>query len=534
MKQEEKNTKEHNSKGRLREILSVLKRYHITQGIQPDKLCAILEDLGPTYVKLGQIMSKRSHMIPEKYCKQLSRLRTDVKPLPFDVILGVLEQELGEPPEQVFLQIDSRPLGSASIAQVHKAVLKTGEPVVLKVQRPGIKETMAQDIALIKKASGLLNFAAGTGDLIDFRGIIVEMWETTKEEMDFFKEADHLELFYNNQKEISYITCPKVYREYSSCRLLVMSYIDGIQIDQTASLGELGYDMLEIGEKAAENFCKQILEDGFFHADPHPGNLWISDGKIAWLDLGMAGHLSDHYKAILKRAISAILKNDIYELKNAFLSFGTPKHKINHAQLYTDLDDLVGRYMNMDFGTMNVGELMEDFLDLLKTHEISVPSDITLLARSMITMEGTLKICSPKVNMLQILTTHMSAIMAKEFDIKKELRHSLRDIYSSSKKSLEIPAQLSDLLNITKNGQIRINLESSETRGLKEEMGHHINHLILTVLAAVFWCSSAILCLTDISPQIFQMPWLAFAGFCLGGIFMLYLLISMILRRKKK
>ena len=479
-------------------------------------------------------MSMRSDMIPEKYCKQLSRLRTDVKPLPFDVILGVLEQELGEPPEQVFLQIDSRPLGSASIAQVHKAVLKAGGSVVLKVQRPGSRETMAQDIALIKKGSGLLNFAAGTGDLIDFRGIIDEMWETTKEEMDFFKEADHLELFYNNQKEISYITCPKVYREYSSCRLLVMSYIDGIQIDQTASLEELGYDMLEIGEKAAENFCKQILEDGFFHADPHPGNLWISDGKIAWLDLGMAGHLSDHYKAILKRAISAILKNDIYELKNAFLSFGTPKHKINHAQLYTDLDDLVGRYMNMDFGTMNVGELMEDFLDLLKTHEISVPSDITLLARSMITMEGTLKICSPKVNMLQILTTHMSAIMAKEFDIKKELRHSLRDIYSSSKKSLEIPAQLSDLLNITKNGQIRINLESSETRGLKEEMGHHINHLILTVLAAVFWCSSAILCLTDISPQIFHMPWLAFAGFCLGGILMLYLLISMILRRKNK
>lgn len=154
MKQEEKNTKEHNSKGRLREILSVLKRYHITQGIQPDKLCAILEDLGPTYVKLGQIMSMRSDMIPEKYCKQLSRLRTDVKPLPFDVILGVLEQELGEPPEQVFLQIDSRPLGSASIAQVHKAVLKTGEPVVLKVQRPGIKETMAQDIALIKRLPG--------------------------------------------------------------------------------------------------------------------------------------------------------------------------------------------------------------------------------------------------------------------------------------------------------------------------------------------------------------------------------------------
>ena len=534
MKQQGKKTGDYNSKGRLKEILAVLKRHHITQGIQPDKLCAILEDLGPTYVKLGQIMSMRSDLIPEKYCKQLSRLRTDVKPLPFDVILEVLEQELGEDPDTAFQEIDSRPLGSASIAQVHEAVLKTGEHVVLKVQRPGIKETMAQDIALMKKAAGLLNFAVGTGDLIDFRGIIDEMWETTKEEMDFFKEAEHLELFYENQKDIQYVTCPKVYRQYSSYRLLVMSYVDGIQIDQISQLEELGYDMSEIGKKAAENYCKQILEDGFFHADPHPGNLWIAGGQIAWLDLGMAGHLSDHYKAILKRAISAILKNDIYELKNAFLSFGTPRHKINHAQLYTDLDDLVGRYMNMDFGTMNVGELMEDFLDLLKTHEISVPSDIMLLARSMITMEGTLKICSPKVNMLEILTTHMSAIMMQEFDIKKEIKHSIRDIYSSSKKSLEIPAQLSDLLNITKNGQIRINLESSETRGMKETMGRHIDHLIITVLSAVFWCSSAILCLTDIQPQIFHMPWLAFAGFCLGGIFMLFLLISMIIQKKKQ
>lgn len=419
MKQEENKTEDPNSKGRLKEILKVLKRHHITQGISPEKLCDILEDLGPTYVKLGQIMSMRSDILPEKYCQKLARLRTDVKPLDFEMVLEILEQELGEDPKDIFYEIDPEPLGSASIAQVHRAILQNGEKVVLKVQRPGIKETVAQDIALMKKASGLLNFAMGTGNLIDFRSMIDELWETTKEEMDFFKEAEHLELFYENQKEIQYVTCPKVYRQYSSYRLLVMSYISGIQIDEIDQLEALGYDMSEIGKKTAENYCKQILEDGFFHADPHPGNLWISDGKIAWLDLGMAGYLSDHYKAILKRAISAILKNDIYELKNAFLSFGTPKEKINHAQLYTDLDDLVGRYMNMDFGTMNVGELMEDFLNLLKIHKIAVPSDITLLARSMITIEGTLKICSPNVNMLEILTTHMSAIMFQEFDIKR-------------------------------------------------------------------------------------------------------------------
>lgn len=529
MKQDGKETAER----RLKEILKVLKCHHVTKGIDPKKLCDILEDLGATYVKLGQIMSMRSDILPEKYCKELARLRTDVKPLPFDTIRYIIEQETRCPISSLFKSIDKEPLGSASIAQVHKAVLKNGEEVVLKIQRPGIKETMADDIALMKKASGFLNFATGIGDLIDFRSVIDELWKISKEEMDFLKEADHLELFYKNQEKIRYISCPKVYKKHSTRKLLVMSYVKGIKIDQIETLEQLGYDMLEIGKKAAENYCKQVLEDGFFHADPHPGNLWISGGTIVWLDLGMAGYLSDHYKAILKRAISAILKNDIYELKNAFLSFGNPTEKINHAQLYTDLDDLVGRYMNMDFGSMNLGELMEDGLDLLKTHKIAVAPDITLLARSMITMEGTLKICSPKVNMVEILTTHMSQILMNEFDLKKELRHNFRAIYSSSKKSLEIPAQLSDLLNITKNGQIRINIESSETTEWKKQIQDHVNQMIITCLVAVFWLTSAILCLCDLPKAIFHLPWLSFFGFFIGGIFVLYLLIHMLLLKKR-
>lgn len=533
MKQDDDNTKEQISNQRMRDILGVLKRHHITKGVTPLKLCMILEDLGPTYVKLGQIMSMRSDMLPESYCKELVRLRTDVKPLPFDVILKVVEQELKTAPYEVFKEIDPTPLGSASIAQVHKAVLMDDSKVVIKVQRPGIKETMAQDIALMKKASGILNFAMGTGDLIDFRSIIDELWETTKDEMDFFKEADNLELFYENQKDIKYVDCPKVYRDISTLRLLVMSYIDGIQIDHIDALRSMGYDMNEIGEKAAENYCKQILEDGFFHADPHPGNLWIMDGHIAWLDLGMAGHLSNHYKSLLKRAISAILKNDIYELKNAFLSFGEAKEKINHAQLYTDLDDIVGRYINIDLGSMKLGDLMEDLLNLLKNHKIAVSSDITLLARSMITMEGTLKICSPEVNMLQILTSHMSSIMFQEFDLKRELKYSARDIYSSSKKSLEIPAQFSDLLNITKNGQVRINIESSEGKEFRLQLNSHVNHMILSFLAGAIWIASALICLSDIQPTIFHLPWISFCGFIFGSVLILYLIISMFVKRKK-
>lgn len=255
---------------RLKEILGVLKKHHITSGIQPEKLRQILEDLGPTYVKLGQIMSMRSDMLPESYCKELERLRTDVKPLPFDVIQSEIEKELGKPADVFFKEISPEPLGSASIAQVHPAVLSNGDQVVIKVQRPQIHEIMEEDIKLMRRAVSLLKFTMGTGELIDFRTVIDELWKTSQEEMDFLKEAANCDTFWENHREIKYVTCPKVYHELTTSHIMVMSYIEGIQIDHIGELEEQGYDMTEIGRKAAENYCKQILEDGFSMRIPIP------------------------------------------------------------------------------------------------------------------------------------------------------------------------------------------------------------------------------------------------------------------------
>ncbi|MGC4020239.1 MAG: AarF/ABC1/UbiB kinase family protein [Muricomes sp.] len=326
-----------------------------------------------------------------------------------------MEEELKEPVQNIFSQIDEIPLGSASIAQVHPAVLKDGTKVVIKIQRPSIQKIMQDDIILMKKAARILKTAIGTEDLIDFKTILDELWKTTQEEIDFLQEAENLDLFYENQKDIVYVTCPKVIHELTTPRLLVMEYIDGIQIDEIKKLEELGYDMTEIGQKAAENYCKQILEDGFFHADPHPGNLWITGGQIAWLDLGMTGRMTDHSKKLLRKAIAAILEQDIYSLKNVLLAFGEPQDRINHARLYTDIDDILGRYMSMDFGTMKLGDLLERMLSLVKEHRLAITPDLTLLSRSMITMEGTLAICAPEVNILQILSVHMSSLLLKSW-----------------------------------------------------------------------------------------------------------------------
>ena len=520
------------SNRRLLDILTVLKRHHLSRGMTPQKLKEILEDLGPTYVKLGQIMSMRSDMLPEAYCTELKKLRTEVKPLDFSLVKQVVEQELCRPLESVFSEIQPDPLGSASIAQVHLAVLADGGRVVIKVQRPHIRETMENDIHLLKKAAKIMKIAMGTGDLIDFHTILDELWKTSQEEMDFIREADNLVRFYEHQKDIAYVTCPQVLTEFTTPRLLTMTYIDGIQIDHIDALRKAGYDMTEIGEKAAENYCKQILEDGFFHADPHPGNLWIAGGKIAWLDLGMPGHLSEHYKQLLRKAITALLMHDIYTLKNVLLTLGEPKDRINHARLYTDVDDIVSRYMTLDFGEMRLGDLIEKLLDLVKKHKIAISPDITLLGRSMITMEGTLAACSPEVNMLSILSMHMSSMIYDHFNWKKELIHRGRTAYASLDKSMEIPSQLSDLLNITKNGQTKLNMELTDANDFMKTFRQSVGYLVLGIVSSALFLGAVLLCMTELRPLIFGIPWISFIGFVLSGLIIVYLLYRILFRPK--
>ena len=303
---------------RLREILAVLARHGILRGLTPVKLRLIIQDLGPTFVKLGQILSMRQDMLPAEYCQELTLLRADVSPMPFGEVKEVVEAEYGVPMKSLFLSFEETPLGSASIAQVHAAVLRDGNEVAVKVQRPGVRDTMARDIVLLRRAAGILQRAGGIAGVIDFRMVLDEMWAVAQEEMDFLLEARHMDEFRDSNAGVAYVTCPRVEHRYTTSRALMMEYIDGIPIDDTDRLREEGYDLGEIGEKLAENYVRQILDEAFFHADPHPGNLRIRAGKIVFLDLGMMGRLSEKDRELLKTAVRAVAQKYLkggYEVK---------------------------------------------------------------------------------------------------------------------------------------------------------------------------------------------------------------------------
>ena len=295
---------------RLREIISVIHKHQIARGVTPEKLRLILEDLGPTYIKLGQIMSMRSDIFPKKICDEFMRLRSEVTPMPFSEVREVIEHAYGTKLEDVFEEIQETSIGSASIAQVHKAKLKSGETVVVKVQRKGIYETMSRDIAFLHRAVKLMPPINMAG-LVDMNQVLDEMWVVAQDEMNFLAEAANMEEFARLNKNVAFVTSPMLYREYTTTQVLVMEYIDGIGVDEKEKLLEAGYDLDEIGSKMADNYVKQIMEDGFFHADPHPGNMRIRDGKIVWIDMGMMGRFSQRDQVLLGKVIKGVATNDV-------------------------------------------------------------------------------------------------------------------------------------------------------------------------------------------------------------------------------
>lgn len=515
MTNKQKNKTDHS---RLREILHILARHDIMKGISPQKLRAIVEDLGPTFVKLGQIMSMRRDMLPDAYCNELAQLRADVRPMPFAEVRRVIEAEYKAPLPSVFSSFEEAALGAASIAQVHAATLLNGTHVVVKVQRPGIRETMARDIALLKRAARLVDLTE-IGDVIDVTMVLDEMWTVAQQEMDFLIEAQNAEEFRERNRDIVFADCPMMEHRFSTSRVLVMEYINGLPIDALDELQQEGYDLEEIGLKLADHYVKQIIDDGFFHADPHPGNLRIRAGQIIWIDMGMMGRLSARDQELFREGAKALVKRDVETLKDIVLTIGVCTARIDHARLYNDIDEMLRKYGKMEVGSMDLGAILEEFMGLAKAHHIALPKGVSMLGRGVLTLEGVLAVLSPKVNLIQIMASRMSTQILQDIDWKHELFSGIRHLFESGRKSVEIPAQFSDFLRMGLKGQLKLNLELTGSEQPLASIDRMVNKLIRCLFTAALLIGSCMLCTTDMKPKILQIPLLGLLGF-VSALFM--------------
>ena len=516
---------------RLREMTAVLHKHEITRGVSPEKLRMILEDLGPTYIKLGQIMSMHSDILPKRYCDELMRLHSEVAPMPFAEVAEVIQESYGYPWTEVFQEIEETPIGSASIAQVHRAILQSGEQVVVKVQRKGIYEVMARDIGLLHKAAKLLPVTTLRG-LVDLDMVLDELWMTTQEEMNFLTEAANAEEFARKNQDVVFVETPKLYREHTTTHVLVMEYVEGFPINAREDLLENGYDLKEIGRKFVDNYIKQVMEDGFFHADPHPGNVRIRGGKIVWLDMGMMERLTERDRELIGEVIRGVASGDIGLIQEAVLALGDFRGKPDRNRLYQDISDLMSKYGSADMGTIDIGEVMQDLMDVMKENRISMPHGLTMLARGLTHMEGVLAEITPEINMTEIAAARIKADFIQKLDWKAEFKKGGKALYRSLHRAVDIPSLMAEFLQGSLKGQTRINMDLHASGDLSQLLRRLVRNIVMGLWVMALLISSSIICTTDMKPKIMGIPALGAFGYLIAFVIVMYVFIKHIFSRK--
>ena len=529
---------------RFREIRAVLAKNKITRGVSPEKLRIILEELGPTYIKLGQIMSMHSDILPGAYCAELAKLNYDVPPMPFSEVIEVIEDSYGCPYTDIFEWIDKKTLGSASIAQVHRATLKAPtesgqKDVIVKVQRKGVYEVMSKDISLLRRLVKLMPPVGDLKNIIDLDMVIDEMWAVAKEEMDFFKEARNMAEFARNNRDVKYVGCPKMFIEHTTDKVLVMEYIGGCAIDDVEYLTANGYDLDEIGRKFVNNFIKQVMDDGFFHADPHPGNVKVLDGKIIWIDMGMMGRLSDKDRRLMVRGIRSIAMHDIQATVNAVIDLGEIHGTPDRNKLYNDIKGFLDQYGSTSFGSLDIAAALQCLMDIMKDNGIALPHGMTMLCRGLAHMQGVLATISPEVNMLDIATSRITDDFIENMDIRSEILKYGRAFYRAADRGIEIPALTSQVMKEYLAGQSKVNITLVSSKKLDELIYSSIRNVVIGLGVAALLVASSIMCTTQMEPKIWGIPLLGAIGYLVavsvsGFLIIRNIALKILARRKKK
>jgi ubiquinone biosynthesis protein len=520
---------------RAKEIISIIRKDQVLHGMDPQKAVRFLEDLGPTYVKIGQLASNRADLLPAAYCEAFANLRSNVDPLDFETIIHCIEEEYGLPWNAVFAKIDENPLGSASIAQVHKATLHDGTTVAVKVRRPGIKEEMAEDLMLLRHLLTIAEFGTTEHEsLLDsVEGLLTELERTTEDELDFTIELSNLVRFHQELESIEGVSCPLPYPEYCSESILVMEYVVGPEINDRVALIEKGDDPDVLANRLAQNYIFQVIDAGFFHADPHEGNIIVRDHEICWIDLGMVGSLNSSQRALVNQAFAAIAVKDPYELKEAALGLTTVKGPVDQGRLLQQMSELLDSYGTAKLEDINIGEAFMDIIEILRSQNLVIDPSFTMLARGFMTIEGVVTDLSPTTNIIHIVQDHvqkkamtLDAMMQKMKEMSIQTAHSIDA-------GTKIPTQVSHTLEMLNEGEIHLGANMNVPKSVTSTAYSLTGYLAFALISAGLFIGSSIVCTTKMQPEFLGVPLLGVIGYVSAFVLGAYVIWQMFSARHK-
>jgi len=504
----------------------------------PERFRHTLEDLGPTYVKLGQLLSGRGDLLPAEYVQELTKLLDSAPAFPYEDVVAIVEAELGRPPAETFDLFDPTPVAAASIGQVHRAVLPSGERVVVKVQRPNVEQTVRSDLDLLLRQAHFLERRSETARNYNLVENVEELSYALQNELDYTAEAQNIDRFYQSYNSIPNLRIPKVYWEHTTRRVLVMEEIDGIKLTELHHLKEEGYDLPAIANIGTEFYMRQIFQDGFFHADPHPANIMVCDNQIAILDFGMVGFLSPRMREDMGDMLVAVITQSTEQLITVLVRMGIITRATNLRELERDLSRMLVRYLGLPLQHMDVAEILGQVLSISFVHNIRLPSDFAMLIRTIIILNSLGNKLDPKYQLVTKLEPFVRRLVQDKLSVRRIGTNALRSVSSINTLIQRFPNRLEDLWDQLDEGNLTVGVSVRDLATIIRRVDRIANRLAFAVVVAALIIGSALILRAgpDIK-TLFQVPGLDVAipvaqvSFVVAGLTGAWLLWSIIRSR---
>ena len=500
----------------------------------PVRLRHTLERLGPAFVKLGQAASTRSDVIPEKYIVELRKLQDEVGPISFDQVREVIESEFGVPLEQVFAAFEHAPLASASLGQVHAAKLPDGTRVAVKVQRPGVRAVVEVDLEILLHQAHAVATHSEIGDYYDVVGIADEFASAVRAELDYLNEGSNAERLAGLFEGSETVSFPKVYWEFTTSRVLTLQLFEGIAMNRPDLLDEAGQDRRELARRGIFAYLEQIFAHGFFHADPHPGNLFaLPDGRVAFTDFGRVGTIGKVGRDQLADLFLAIVDDDVSAAVDTLVSASGSSGDIDIGDLEREVSRLIAKYYNRSLAQVRIGELISEVLDLVRDHKLSLSSELAVLLATLVVLEGLGQQLDPDFDFVAVTTPFARRIIEERYEPAAVMHSFAQSMRRLSRLSLELPESLARFMRRAGSGEFRLAVHPTGFEPLLKRFEDAANRLAFALVVAAFVIGLSVL--LDNTPLPIGFIWIArFAWAAAIGVGSWFFVSSLSARYRRK
>jgi ubiquinone biosynthesis protein len=504
----------------------------------PERVRHTLEDLGPTYIKLGQLMSGRGDLLPPGFTEELTKLLDAAPAFAYEEVVKQIERELGYPPEDIFASFERTPIAAASIGQVHCAVLSNGDRVVVKVQRPNIHQIVKSDLDLLTRQAQFLERRSEAARNYNLIEIVEELGYSLRNELDYTSEAQNIDRFYQAYADDPNIRIPRVYWEYTTRHVIVMEELDGIKLTEMDRLKREGYDLAAIAEIGTNFYMKQIFEDGFFHADPHPANIMVVGDQLVILDFGMVAFLSKRLRDDLGDLLVAVINQDIGRVVTVMVRIGVITRSTNLRELERDIHRLLVRYLGLPLYQMDVANILKEIFSISFMHHIRLPSDFALLIRTVIILNSVGSQLDPDYRLVASLEPFVRQIVRDRVNVTRIGMNAMRSFEAVSTLVQRFPNRLDDLWDQLDSGDLTVGVSVRDLRMIIQRVDRIANRVAFALIVASLIVGSALILMGGSEIQtLFRIPGLNIAipvaqvSFILAGLTGAWLLWSILRSR---